>query len=108
MVDPTSVVTIALEMASSYLRGISHDKQVEAAYDDLINRLGWLDETSPSFQSQLERYQVEKDELIRLLKRHQATDRDTEILEAAQKLLSAVEEAVETRYADNLERMWNG
>jgi Flp pilus assembly protein TadB len=105
MIDPSILITSALELGSRFLKSITRDEKVEEAYKNLVTSLEERDVIPPVLQDQLERYQVESDELLRLLKRYLERSRDTEILAMAQRLLSTVDLAVERTHRADLSRI---
>jgi hypothetical protein len=105
MIDPSILIASALELSSQFLKSITRDKKVEEAYRNLVTSLEERDVIPPVLQDQLERYQVESDELLRLLKRYMERSRDTEILAMAQQLLSAMDLAIERTHRADLYRI---
>jgi len=100
--DPITIAT-TLEMASRFLKRIGGNREAEIAYYNLITELEQSNVISSALQNQLKRYQIERDELIGFLRDHKVNViKDTEISDATQKLILAMEEATETNHAGNL------
>lgn len=99
------MIALVIDVSGRFSKSFARDKKVEEAYQVLVTNLEKRDVISPVLRDQLERYQVGGDELLSLLKQHEELSKDTETWDAAQKLLSAMEQAVEHSHNSNLKRI---
>jgi len=106
MIDLPTLIITTLELSSQFLKNITRDKNVQEAYKNLITALEKRDVIPPAFRDRLARYQVERDELLPLLKEYKgAISDDPEVLAIVQKLVSALELAAEQMHNVDLQRM---